>query len=132
MPYLLDTNILSDLIRFPEGKVAAKIRVVGTQAIRTSIVTAAEMRFGAQRKGSRRLEQRLDQLFKVVKVVPLLEPVDRMYGDIRARLEKAGTLISGNDMLIAAQALVLGDIVVTNNEREFRRVSGLQVENWLR
>jgi tRNA(fMet)-specific endonuclease VapC len=132
MPYLLDTNILSDLIRSPEGAVATKIRAVGAQSIRASIVTAAELRFGARKKGSRRLEQRVDELFDVVEVVPLSAPVDRVYGDIRAQLEKAGTPISGNDMLIAAQALMLGDIVVTNNEREFRRVPGLKVENWLR
>jgi len=64
--------------------------------------------------------------------VPFAPPADAVYGQIRARLEQAGTPIGGNDLLIAAQAMALGDTIVTDNEREFGRVEGLVVENWLR
>jgi tRNA(fMet)-specific endonuclease VapC len=132
MPYLLDTNALSDMIRRPNGSVATKVRAVGPREVRTSIIVAAELRFGARKNGALRLEQRLDELFAVVEVIPLSPPVDHVYGDIRALLQQAGTSIGGHDLLIASQALALGDTVVTDNVREFGRVPGLQVENWLR
>jgi tRNA(fMet)-specific endonuclease VapC len=132
MPYLLDTNIVSDLIRAPQGRAAARIREVGEALVRTSIVVSAELRFGALKKGSLRLAGRLEAVLAVLKVVPFEVPADAIYGQIRARLEQAGTPIGGNDLLIAAQAIALGDTLVTDNEREFGRVEGLSVENWLR
>ncbi|MGD0432816.1 MAG: type II toxin-antitoxin system VapC family toxin [Acetobacteraceae bacterium] len=132
MPYLLDTNIVSDLIRAPQGRAAARIREVGEALVRTSIVVSAELRFGARKKGSLRLAGRLEAVLAVLKVVPFEVPADAIYGQIRARLEQAGTPIGGNDLLIAAQAIALGDTLVTDNEREFGRVEGLSVENWLR
>jgi tRNA(fMet)-specific endonuclease VapC len=132
MPYLLDTNIVSDLIRAPQGRAAARIREVGEALVRTSIVVSAELRFGALKKGSLRLAGRLEAVLAVLKVVPFEVPADAIYGQIRARLEQAGTPIGGNDLVIAAQAIALGDTLVTDNEREFGRVEGLSVENWLR
>ena len=131
MAYLLDTNIVSDLIRVPQGRVAAKIRAVGEDQVRTSIIVAAELRFGARKSGSVRLVERLEAVLGLLEVVPFSAPADEAYAVIRAELERAGTPIGGNDLLIAAQALALGDTMVTGNEREFGRVRGLRVENWL-
>lgn len=132
MRYLLDTNILSDLIRHPQGRVAEQIRRVGEAEICTSIIVTAELRFSAAKRGSARLTQQLETVLSVLDVVPFEQPADETYGAIRARLELAGTPIGGNDLLIAAQAKALGCTVVTDNEREFARVDGLACENWLR
>ncbi|WP_234732356.1 type II toxin-antitoxin system VapC family toxin [Acidocella facilis] len=132
MRYLLDTNILSDLIRHPHGRVAEQIRRVGETEVCTSIIVAAELRFGAAKRGSARLAQQLETVLSVLDVVPFEQPADEAYGAIRAQLEMAGTPIGGNDLLIAAQAKALGCTVVTDNEREFARVDGLACENWLR
>ncbi|GAN81992.1 type II toxin-antitoxin system VapC family toxin [Acidocella aminolytica] len=132
MRYLLDTNILSDLIRHPQGRVAEQIRRVGEAEVCTSIIVAAELRFGAAKRGSARLAQQLETVLSVLDVAPFEQPADEAYGAIRAQLELAGTPIGGNDLLIAAQAKALGCTVVTDNEREFGRVDGLACENWLR
>jgi tRNA(fMet)-specific endonuclease VapC len=132
MRYLLDTNIISDLIRAPHGRAASRIQVVGEALVRTSIIVAAELRFGALRRGSTRLTARLEAVLGVLEIAPFEAPADAVYGRIRAQLEQAGTPIGGNDLLIAAQAVALGDTIVTDNEREFGRVEGLSMENWLR
>jgi len=132
MRYLLDTNIVSDLVRNPQGPVAGHIRVVGEANVCTSIVVAAELRYGAEKKASARLSAQLEAVLDALEVLPLEAPVDREYGACRTRLEQAGQPIGGNDLLIAAHALALGYAVVTDNEREFTRVEGLVCENWLR
>ncbi len=129
--YLLDTNILSDLVRHPSGHVAERIITVGEHAICTSIVVACELRFGAARRGSAELFSRIDQLLKVIDVLPLSEGADSHYGEIRNDLEKSGTPIGPNDLLIAAHARSVGLTLVTDNVREFNRVPELAVENWL-
>jgi tRNA(fMet)-specific endonuclease VapC len=130
--YLLDTNILSDLVRNPQGAVAARIAEVGEDAICTSIVVAAELRFGAAKRGSERLSRQLERILAVIDIRPLEAPSDTRYAELRVRLEAAGTPIGGNDMLIAAQSLATGCVLATDNLREFTRVVGLEVENWLR
>lgn len=130
--YLLDTNVLSHLIRNPQGIVAHKIGQVGEASVCTSLIVAAELRYGAAKKGSARLSDQVASVLSVLDVLPLEPPVDDQYASIRTQLEMAGQMIGGNDLLIAAQALTLGCIVVTDNEREFRRVDGLNVDNWLR
>ncbi|MDO8378567.1 type II toxin-antitoxin system VapC family toxin [Phenylobacterium sp.] len=132
MRYLLDTNIVSDLVRNPQGPIAARIAQVGEGAICTSIIVAAELRFGAAKKGSPRLTAQLQAVLAALEVLPFEAPADVAYGQLRARLEAAGTPIGGNDMLIAAHAISSGCSVVTDNEREFGRVDGLTVVNWLR
>lgn len=132
MRYLLDTNIVSDLVRNPQGRVTWRIREVGEERVCTSIVVAAELRYGAARKGSSRLTAQLEAILGVLDILPLDVPADAAYGQLRSRLEKAGRQIGGNDLLIAAQALALGLTLVTDNEREFSRVDGLTCENWLR
>lgn len=130
--YLLDTNILSDLVRNPQGQIAQKISEVGEDAICTSIIVAAELRFGAAKRGSERLMTQLETILAALDVQAFDAPADIAYGRLRAELEAAGLPIGGNDMLIAAHALSTGSIVVTDNQREFQRVADLQVENWLR
>lgn len=129
--YLLDTNILSDLVRYPQGTVAKRIALEGAKNICTSIVVAGELRFGATKRGSERLTAQLEAILSALEILPLEEPADRRYGELRTYLEKRGTTIGPNDMLIAAHALALDCVVVTANVREFSRVPGLKVENWL-
>jgi tRNA(fMet)-specific endonuclease VapC len=132
MRYLLDTNIVSDLIRNPQGRVAAHIKKIGETQICTSIIVAAELRYGATKKGSPRLTAQLEAVLGALEILPFDSPADSTYGLIRARLEQAGQLIGGNDLLIAAQAIAFGYTIVTDNQREFARVAGLARENWLR
>ena len=130
--YLLDTNILSDLVRAPSGTAAGRIAAAGESLICTSIVVACELRFGAEKKGSSLLSARIGQLLNSLPVLPFSEEADRHYASIRYFLEKSGMVIGPNDLLIAAHARSLGLVVVTDNEREFFRVPGLVVENWLK
>jgi len=128
--YLLDTNILSDLVRHPQGKVAEKVALVGEKSICTSIVVAAELRFGARKRGSERLTNQLEGILSALEIAPLEEPADRHYGGLRSYLEKQGEIIGPNDLLIASHALALECVVITANVKEFSRVPGLVVENW--
>jgi tRNA(fMet)-specific endonuclease VapC len=105
MRYLLDTNIVSDLVRNPQGKVTQRIRKVGETQVCTSIVVAAELRYGAAKKGSPRLAEQLEAVLGALEVLPLEPPVDAAYGSLRTRLEQAGTPIGANDLLIAAHAI---------------------------
>ncbi len=132
MRYLLDTNIVSDLVRNPEGRVTRRIREVGEAQVCTSAIVAAELRFGAAKKGSPRLDARVEANLGVLEVLPFESPADHAYGLLRSRLERAGKTIGGNDLLIAAHAMALGLAVVTDNEAEFARIDGLHCENWLR
>jgi tRNA(fMet)-specific endonuclease VapC len=132
MRYLLDTNIVSDLVRNPQGKVAARIFKVGELQVCTSIIVAAELRYGAEKKGSARLSAQLEAVLGALEVIPLEKPADALYGSLRAQLERSGRPIGGNVLLIATQALALGYTLVTDNEREFTRVKGLDLENWIR
>lgn len=132
MRYLLDTNIVSDLVRNPQGRVMRRIGRIGEEQVCTSIIVAAELRYGAAKKGSRRLTAQLEAVLAVMEVLPFEPPADVTYGALRARLEGTGQPIGGNDLLIAAQAMTLGYTIVTDNEREFQRIAELPCENWLR
>jgi tRNA(fMet)-specific endonuclease VapC len=132
MRYLLDTNIVSDLVRNPQGRVAQHIRKIGEAQVCTSIVVAAELRYGAAKKQSSRLTAQLQAVLGALEVLPFEAPADTTYGALRARLERAGRPIGANDLLIAAQALALGYTIVTDNEREFAQIKDLPRVNWLR
>ncbi|HEX7761598.1 MAG TPA: type II toxin-antitoxin system VapC family toxin [Caulobacteraceae bacterium] len=132
MRYLLDTNILSDLVRNPQGTVASRIAEVGEGNVFTSVIVAAELRYGVAKKGSERLATQVEHILAGLEILLFEEPSDAAYALLRMQLETAGTPIGGNDMLIAAHAIALAAAVVTNNEREFSRVGGLTVVNWLR
>ena len=130
--FLLDTNILSDLVRNPQGRIATAIVEAGEAEVATSVIVAAELRFGAVRRGSKRLSAQVEAILGAIPVLALEAPADRVYGRLRAELEKTGRLIGANDMLIAAHALALDRILVTDNVREFARVNDLRTLNWLR
>jgi tRNA(fMet)-specific endonuclease VapC len=132
MRYLLDTNIVSDLIRNPQGKAAQRIRKVGEAKVCTSIIVAAELQYGALKKGSSQLSSQMELVLGALEVMPFESPADKIYGSIRTQLEQAGQPIGANDLLIAAQALALDCTIVTDNDREFARIGGLSRENWLR
>ena len=132
MRYLLDTNIVSDLVRNPQGKVAQHIRKVGEAQVCTSIIVAAELRYGAAKKGLPRLSAQLEAVLGALEVLPFETPADAAYGLLRTRLEQAGRPIGASDLLIAAQALALGYTIITDNEKEYARVEDLRRENWLR
>ncbi len=129
--YLLDTNIVSDIARRPGGLVVQRMAALGVEQIGISIVVACEIRFGLAKRGSDRLAQRLNLVLEQMMVLPLESPVEEHYTDIRNALERAGTPIGPNDLLIAAHARALGLTLVSDNVGEFSRVADLAVENWL-
>ena len=129
--YLLDTNILSELVRHPQGAVAQAIARVGENAVCTSIIVASELRFGAAKRNAPRLAAQVEAILRAIEVRPFDTPADHEYARLRLHLEQAGTPIGPNDMLIAAHALAIESILITANKGEFSRVPGLTVENWL-
>ncbi|MHC5598863.1 MAG: PIN domain-containing protein [Nostoc sp.] len=129
--YLLDTNIISELIKNPRGVVFSKVQDVGEDKICTSIIVACESRFGARKKNSQKLIEKLEIILDSIEILPLTHPVEQYYAEIRTDLEQQGKPIGGNDLLIAAHSLTLGLTLVTANTREFSRVPNLKVENWL-
>ena len=128
--YLLDTNVLSDLLRQPSGGIARQIAAVGESRICTSIVVAGELRFGAAKSGSARLGERVESLLQLLQVHALADDADLHYGRIRDELRRQETPIGPNDLWIAAHALALDMVLVTDNVREFTRIPGLPLENW--
>ncbi|MFS8055640.1 type II toxin-antitoxin system VapC family toxin [Rhizobium sp. BR 317] len=129
--YLLDTNIISDLIRNPFGPAARRIEEIDPKEICTSIVVAAELRYGCAKKGSAKLSAKVESVLETIPVLPLDMPADIKYGSIRAELEATGQSIGHNDLLIAAHASALDLTLVTDNTREFQRIHALKLENWL-
>jgi tRNA(fMet)-specific endonuclease VapC len=127
---MLDTNIVSELIRNPGGRAAQRARAVG-DAVCVSVIVAAELRYGCAKKASAQLLRRVEQFLSEVPVLAFDVPGDDAYGAIRVELEATGRPIGSNDLLIAAHAHAVGATVVTANVGEFQRVQGLNVENWL-
>jgi tRNA(fMet)-specific endonuclease VapC len=128
---MLDTNIISELIRNPQGKAAKRIAAAGEDNICTSIIVAAELRYGCAKKVSERLLKAVEDLLDEIEILPLDVPADTEYGGIRWELEDAGKPIGANDLWIAAHAYTINATIVTANVDEFRRIRGLKVENWL-
>ncbi len=124
--FLLDANIISELIRHPHGQVFQHMAAVGEDTVCTSILVVCELRFGVVKSGSSRLKLQLERILEVLPILPLDPPVDEHYAAIRRQLEQAGTPIGPNDLLIAAQALALDLTLVTANIREFERVPALR------
>jgi tRNA(fMet)-specific endonuclease VapC len=131
LQFLLDTNIVSHLVRRPQGIVRDRIVEVGEQTVCVSLGVAAELRFGAAKKQSARLTRQVDAVLSVLPILPLETPLDAHYAEIRVALETAGCTIGPNDLIIAAHARALGLTLVTDNLTEFSRVPGLLVQNWL-
>jgi tRNA(fMet)-specific endonuclease VapC len=130
--FLLDTNILSDVVCHPNGRVADRVSSLAKEEVCTSIIVVAELRFGAIKRRSVKLTVQLEAVLEGIDVLAFERPADIAYGNLRSHLERAGNPISANDMLIAAHALALDLTLVTDNERAFRRVPDLVIENWLR
>src|ERR1700748_2307447 len=100
MRYLLDTNIVSDLVRHPQGRIFEHVWEMGEAQICTSIIGAAELRYGAAKRGSPRLATQLEAVLGALDVLPFEAPADIAYGLIHTRLEQIGRPIGGNDLLI--------------------------------
>ena len=128
--YLLDTNVVSQMVRRPDGALARRVSALEPGSVAISVIVAAELRYGIQRRGSARLTEQLEAVLSAIDVISLEEPTDWHYGVIRADLERNGQTIGPNDLLIAAHARALGATLVTNNVGEFRRVPDLVVEDW--
>ena len=130
LQYMLDTNAVSNLVRRPGGDVARRVAALDPGSFAISIIVAAELRYGAERRGSARLTRQLEAVLSAIEVLSLEEPVDRHYGMIRRELERIGRPIGHDDLLIAAHARAHGATLVTNNIGEFRRVPDLPIEDW--
>ena len=118
--YLLDTNILSDLVKYPQGRVAHKIQQVGEKAVCTSIVLAVELRFGAAKLDSKKLTNQVEAILRAMEVLPFEKPADHQYDQLRLTLGKTEILIGTNNLLIAAQSLTVNCVLVTSNVHEFK------------
>lgn len=129
--HLLDTNILSCLIKNPQGMIKERLAALPADAVCTSIIVACELRYGVTKRASPALTQRVEALLDHLPVLPFDSAADRHYGAIRSTLERQDQIIGGNDLLIAAHCRSLGLTLVSGNVREFERVPGLRVENWL-
>jgi len=129
--FLLDTNICIYIRRKkPEG-VLRRFRTLKQGEAALSVITFGELMYGAEKSAQRAAALELLQgLAQALPVLDLPDTAAEAYGRIRAELERAGQMIGNNDLWIAAHARAAGLTLVTNNEREFRRVRGLKVENW--
>jgi tRNA(fMet)-specific endonuclease VapC len=128
---MLDTNIVSALVREPRGKVLERLIAVGEENVFISIITHGEVWYGVKKNWSEELSKKVSSITRRLYVASLTLPSDQRYAEVRLALRQ-GKNIGPNDLWIAAHALALDVTLVTNNEREFSRVPGLKIENWLR
>jgi tRNA(fMet)-specific endonuclease VapC len=128
--YLLDTNICIYVIKSRPSQLRERFNRL-TEQLCVSSITLGELHYGAE-KSARRLEnlQAIEHFVARLDVLPFGAKAAAHYGQVRAELERAGKPIGPHDMLIGAHARSEGLVVVTNNTREFGRISGLRVENW--
>lgn len=131
MRYMLDTNIVSAVVRDPRGKVFERLIDAGEENAFISIITHGEIWYGVKKNGSEELSQKVSAVTRRLYVAPLQLPTDQRYAEIRLALRQ-GKNIGPNDLWIAAHAVALDAVLVTNNESEFSRVPGLKVENWMK
>lgn len=129
--YMLDTNILSDVLKRADGGSARMLKQLGFTRTCTSAIVASELRYGVQKKGSARLQEEVEFFLSRIKVLDYDDPASLSYAAIRDDLEKRGVIIGAVDLFIAAHAKSLGITLVTDNMREFSRVEGLKLENWI-
>jgi tRNA(fMet)-specific endonuclease VapC len=129
--YMLDTNIASELIKPGRGIIGKKVKNYGLASLSISTVVAAELRFGYLKRGSARLSDLVEDAIGFLNVLPFDEPASAEYAAVRLELENRGKPIGPNDLFIAAHARSLDLTLVTDNIREFSRVDGLKLENWI-
>lgn len=127
--YMLDTDAVSHWLR-GEGRVAERLRETSPVAVCISTIVVQELELGVARRRSKRLRHALDTFYRGIDVAPYDEQAARRYGALAARLLERGTPIGVEDAMIAAHAMVRGDVLVTHNTKHFRRVRGLAVEDW--
>ena len=130
MRYLLDTDSVSFALR-GQGEVGARLQTHRPSDLCISAITLAELRYGADRKRSRKLHGLIDTFAAAVEVVSFDEAAAAQFGRIGSILAERGTPIGEFDVLIAAHAIALQCTLVTNNVRHFAKVQGLLVENWV-
>jgi tRNA(fMet)-specific endonuclease VapC len=131
MAFILDTNACIDYFTGRYPRIVARIQDSSPEDLFLSVVVVAELRYGADHSARRRTNHsRIDALVEEIEPLDFDLRAAATYGRVRAQLEKGGTPIGPNDMLIAAHALSRGLTVVTDNVAEFRRVQGLKIENW--
>lgn len=131
MIYLLDTNICIYVINERPPQVLARFRRERLGNIAISSITASELTYGVVKSGSARNRKALEMFMAPLDILPFDESAIWRYGELRTLLESQGRPIGSMDTLIAAHALAIGAVLVTNNVREFERVPGLVVENWV-
>lgn len=130
--FLLDTNICIYIAKYNPASVRERFQQYSANELAMSVITLGELRFGAEKSQSKaRAMTVIDDLASLITIEELSENVADHYGDIRASLQQSGQLIGNNDLWLAAHARSQGWVLVTNNEREFLRVDGLMVENWV-
>lgn len=130
--YLLDTNICIYIAKYNPPSVRERFTQHAANELAMSVITLGELRFGAEKSQAKdRAMTVIDELTNLMNIEALTDEVTGHYGDIRAALQKSGQIIGNNDLWLAAHARSQGWVLVTNNEKEFLRVDGLQVENWV-
>lgn len=131
MRYLLDTNVCVDYLNGRYPSVTERLRRSNPEHVRVSSIAVAELRYGADKSADPAANHgRLDALLDELECLAFDSDAAGHYGRVRESLERRGRLIGPNDLLIAAHALSLGMVLVTDNTREFEQVSGLRLENW--
>ena len=126
---MLDTDTVSYALRGHE-RIVAEILEHAPSELCVSAVTASELRYGAARRNSKKLQQLVDTFTRGIAVVAFDDLCAHHYGDIAADLEKRGVPIGQLDVMIASHAMALDLTLVTNNTKHFQRVRGLKIENW--
>ncbi len=132
MEYLLDTNICIYIIKKKPEEVFKKFNSISFGNIGISSVTLSELQYGVEKSANpRKNQQALNEFLIPLEILPFDHNAAHAYGKIRANLEKAGSPIGCMDMLIAAHAFCLDVTLITNNEKEFRRINNLKIANWV-
>ena len=132
MIYIVDTNIISYLLKNRDTKLVDKFENISKEhTVGVSSITIAELYYGVKKKKSQKLEVRVREFLSPLARFSFDENASFVYGEIRTRLESNGNTIGAHDMLIAAHAKSLAAVLVTNNTREFLRVDGLKIEDWV-
>ena len=129
--YLLDTNICIYVINHKPEQVFERFRQFQLGQLAISSITASELAFGVEKSGSMRNKQALNKFLAPLEILPYNEQAIWHYAQLRHQLQSSGQLIGSLDMLIAAHALALDCALVTNNTKEFERIDGLRLENWV-
>jgi tRNA(fMet)-specific endonuclease VapC len=131
MMYLLDTNICIYIINKQPAQVLQRLIGVGRESLAISAVTVAELAFGIAKSTRAESRSRLENFLSKFPILDWDEDAAWIYGDVRKALEAKGQRIGERDLLLACQALALDATMVTNNTREFERIEGLKLENWV-